>query len=117
LLVTVSMATHAPALTTEGLRSHVTRAIQHSTDLIADLQALTRAFEGLMPELSEATESERWVEITRLTALDATLPDRLVAVVETLADVLAGLTLSDGGQGWLDHQRARLDAGEDTTAA
>jgi hypothetical protein len=111
------MATQAPPITTEELRRHVTRAIQHSTDLIADLQALPRAFEGLVPELREATESERWAELTRITALDAALPDVLTAVVETLADVLAGLTSTDGGQGWLEHQRARLDAGEDATAA
>ena len=111
------MPTRAPALRTEELRSHVTRAIQHSTDLIADLQALARPFERLMPELREATESERWAEIARITALDAALPDTLAAVVETLADVLAGLASSDGGQGWLEHQRARLDAGEDATAA
>lgn len=93
------------------------RTIQHSTDLIADLQALARGFEGLVPELREATERERWVEVARITALDAALPDVLASVVETLADVLAGLTSSDGGQGWLEHQRARLDAGEDDTAA
>jgi hypothetical protein len=111
------MAAQAPLITTEELRRHVTRAIQHSTDLIADLQALAGAFEGLVPELREATESERWAELTRITALDAALPDVLTAVVETLADVLAGLTSTDGGQGWLEHQRARLDAGEDATAA
>jgi hypothetical protein len=111
------MATPAPVITTEELRRHVTRAIQHSTDMIADLQSLARAFEGLMPELRDATESERWAEVARIAALDAALPDVLAAVVESLADVLAGLTSSDGGQGWLEHQRARLDAGEDATAA
>jgi hypothetical protein len=111
------MAAQAPAITTEELRRHVTTAIQHSTDLIADLQALARAFEGLVPELRQATKSERWAEVTRIIALDPALPDALTTVVETLADVLAGLTSSDGGQGWLEHQRARLDAGEDVTAA
>jgi hypothetical protein len=111
------MATNAPPGTTEELRGHVTRAIRHSTELIADLQALARPFESLVPELSEATESERWLEVARITALDPTLPDQLAAVVEALADVLAGLTSSDGGHGWLEHQRARLDAGEDVTAA
>jgi hypothetical protein len=111
------MATSPAAITTDELRRDVTRAIQHTTELIADLQALARAFEALEPELREATESERWAEVTRITALDAALPDTLAAVVETLADVLAGLTSSDGGQGWLEHQRARLDAGEDAAAA
>jgi hypothetical protein len=111
------MATNAPPVTTEELRRQVIRAIQHSTDLIADLQALARPFESLLPELREATESERWLEVTRITALDPALPDQLAAVVETLADVLAGLTSSDGGQGWLEHQRARLDSGEDATGA
>jgi hypothetical protein len=111
------MAIQAPAVTTEELRRHVTRAIQHSTDLIVDLQALARGFQSIVPELRDATESDRWAEVTRIIALDAALPDMLAAVVETLADVLAGLTSSDGGRGWLEHQRARLDAGEDAAAA
>src|SRR5262249_42951443 len=119
-LVRRLLASHAMAASTsrtEELRRHVTSAIQHSTDLIADLQALAGALGGLGPELRAAPASERWAEVSRIAALAAALPDTLAAVVETLADVLAGLTSSDGGQGWLEHQRARLDAGEDVTAA
>ena len=50
-------------------------------------------------------------------ALDETTPERLEALVEALADVLAGLTSADNGAHWLAHQRARLAAGEDAAAA
>ena len=53
----------------------------------------------------------------KLAGLDTAVPEELAALVETLADVLAGLTSADGGDGWLAHQRARLQAGEDATAA
>jgi hypothetical protein len=111
------MMTSDPATRAEILRRHVMQAIQHGTDLIADLQTLARAFEVLVPELAEATERERWAEVSRLAGLDTAVPEELAALVETLADVLAGLTSADGGEGWLAHQRARLQAGEDATAA
>lgn len=107
----------AAAARAEVLRRHVTRATQHGTGLIADLKALAEAFEPLLPELADATEAERWGVIARLTGLDAALPEHLTALVETLADLLAGLTSEDGGEAWLEHRRARLDAGEDDTAA
>jgi hypothetical protein len=110
------MARHAP-ITTDLLRRQVTRAIEHSTDLIADLKALAGAFEALQPALAQATERERWAEVARLTGLDETAPERLETLVETLADVLAGATSADGGAAWLQHQHARLAAGDDATAA
>ncbi|HEX9818195.1 MAG TPA: hypothetical protein VGD07_01085 [Methylomirabilota bacterium] len=97
----------------ELLRRHVTRTTKHGTSLIADLQALAEAFELLLPELADATASERWVEVARMTGLDPAMPAHLADLVETLADVLAGLRSDDGGAAWLHHQRARLDAGED----
>jgi hypothetical protein len=36
--------------------------------------------------------------------------------VESLADVIAGLTPTDGGRAWLDHHVARLEAGEQDAA-
>ena len=48
---------------------------------------------------------------------DESTPERLEALVEALADVLAGLTSADSGAHWLAHQRARLAAGEDAAAA
>lgn len=110
------MARRAP-LTTDLLRAQVTRAIEHSTDLIADLKALAVAFEALQPQLAQATERERWREVARLTGLEETTPERLEALVEALADVLAGLTSADGGTAWLRRGHARLAAGEDVTAA
>jgi len=106
-----------PATQTEEIRDRVTRAIQRTTHLIADLKALADALAPLLPETADATEIERWTEVARVVGLDEHTLDHLEALVETLADVLAGLTSADGGAAWLHHQRARLAAGEDTTAA
>jgi hypothetical protein len=102
----------SPATRAEVVRGLATRASRHGTDLIADLQALAAAFVVVVPDLAEATEAERWVEFARITGLDPATPEHLAAVVETLADVLAGLTSDDGGAAWLRHQRERLDAGD-----
>ena len=107
-----STATHADAL-----RDQVARTIRRTTDLIADLKALAGGLETLLPEGAGRTESERWREVARLAGLDQTTPERLEALVEALADVLAGLTSADNGGHWLAHQRARLADGEDATAA
>jgi hypothetical protein len=111
------MATLTPAARLELLRRHVTEATRHGTALIADLQALAAAFVVLVPELEDATERGRWAEVARITGLDPACADDLATLVETLADVLAGLTTTDSGAAWLAHQRARLAEGEDATAA
>ena len=101
----------------DALREQVTRTIQRTTDLIRNLKALAGGLETLLPEGAGRTESERWREVARLAGLDETTPERLEALVEALADVLAGLTSADNGGHWLAHQRARLADGEDATAA
>jgi hypothetical protein len=111
------MATLTPAARLELLRRHAIEATRHGTALIADLQAFAAAFAVLVPELEDTTERERWAEVARITGLDPACTDDLAGLVETLADVLAGLTTTDGGAAWLAHQRARLAAGEDATAA
>jgi len=101
----------------DALREQVSRTIRRTTDLIADLKSLADGLATLLPADTERTESERWREVARLAALDETTPERLEALVEALADVLAGLTSADNGAHWLAHQRARLAAGEDAAAA
>jgi hypothetical protein len=101
----------------EPLRARITASIQHGTDLIAELQSLSERFSVLVPSLSELTHAERWAEVARLCTLDENMPDRLETLVENLADVLGGLTTTDGGRAWLDHQRTRLSAGDDSEAA
>ena len=102
---------------TEDARERVTRAIRRATELIADLKAVSDALASLVPETADATELERWAQIARLAGFEADALERLEAVVETLADVLAGLTSADRGAAWLQHQRARLEAGDDAAAA
>jgi hypothetical protein len=113
----MAIADDPPAHRVERLRRVLTRATKHGTSLIADLQLLAGAFQDLLPELAEATGSQRWAEVARVTGLDPAMPEHLTDLVEALADVLAGLGSDDGGQAWLQQQRARLDAGEDAAAA
>jgi hypothetical protein len=101
----------------EALREQVARAIKRTTDLIAELKTLADGLDTLLPATTNRTQTERWRDAARLAALDETTPERLEALVETLADVLAGLTSADNGAHWLAHQRARLADGEDSTAA
>ena len=101
----------------EALREQVSRTIQRTTNLIADLKALADGLETLLPEGPSRTAAERWHDVARLTALDEAMPERLEAIVEALADVLAGLTSADNGARWLAQQSERLAAGEDAAAA
>ena len=101
----------------EALRAQVSRVIQRTTDLIAELEALAERLATLLPDSPERTEPECWREVARLAGLDESAPERLAALVEALADVLAGLTSADNGAHWLARQRARLAAGDDIAAA
>jgi hypothetical protein len=98
--------------TLETLREQVTAAIQHGTDLIADLKTLAAGFESLVPEIAGMTEAERVAFFARLVGFEEGMPERLAALVESLADVLAGLTSSDGGEAWAEQQLTRLGSGE-----
>jgi hypothetical protein len=100
----------------DGVRAHVDRTIQHATDLLATLTSLDEALQGLIPSLAAMTEAEREAYVARLCGYDETLPERLRELVEALADVIAGLTPTDGGRAWLEHHRARLEAGEEDAA-
>jgi hypothetical protein len=110
------MSPRASAAQVDALRDEITQAIQHGTELIADLKAVTRSVEALLPDLDAVSETARWNEVARLTGLEPETPERLGAVVEALADLLADLTPADGGAAWLAHQQARLAAGEDAAA-
>ena len=102
----------------EALRQQVTRAIRRTTDLIADLKAVADGLETLLPDGPERTQTEGWLEAARVAGLDEHVLERLEALVEALADVLAGLTSDDNGARWLDQQLGRLATGdEDATAA
>jgi hypothetical protein len=97
----------------EGLRAQIASAMKHGTALIADLQAITDRFAVVLPSLGEQTERGRWKTVARLCAIEEKTPEQLEALVENLADVLAGLTTSDGGQAWVQHRQQTLDAGDE----
>ena len=101
----------------ERLRADITTATRHGTGLIADLNTVAERLAALVPELAECTGPERWPAVARFCNLDETMPDRLATLVESLADVLAGLTPSDGGDAWLEHRRAALAAGDEDDEA
>jgi hypothetical protein len=100
----------------EQLRKHVDRTIRHATDLLGALTSLDEALQVLMPSLADMTDAERAAFVARLCGYDEKLPERLRVLVESLADVIAGLTTSDGGQAWLAHHLARLEAGDEEAA-
>ncbi len=101
----------------EGLRAQITTAVQHGTDLLGDLKVLDDALQALLPSLGRLTEAERAAQVARLCGFDEALPARLRQLVESLADVLAGLTTADGGRAWLDHHLTRMQTGETDEAA
>jgi hypothetical protein len=101
----------------EGLRGHVTATIKDATHLLARLKSLDQAFQSLQPRLAAMTAGERDAYVARLCGYDEALPERLRDLVESLADVLAGLTTTDGGKAWLQHRTAQLEAGETAEAA
>ena len=100
-----------------ALREHVTATIERGTGLLGDLASLDVWLQVLMPTLARLSESERAAFVARLCGYDASLSDRLRQLIEGLADLLAGLTASDGGEAWVRQHVARLEAGEETEAA
>ena len=101
----------------EGLRLHVTTTVHHATNLLRDLSSLDEALQPIMPSLADMTNAEREAFVARLCGYDQALPQRLRDLVESLADVLAGLTSTDDGRAWLQHHLARLEDGEDVPGA
>ena len=101
----------------DRLRTRVTATIQRGADLLADLRAVDADLARLLPSLSKLPASEREQVVARLCGYDPDLPDRLRALVEGLADVVAGLTSTDGAAAWRRHQLERLGAGETEEAA
>src|SRR2546428_9941196 len=103
------MSKAVPATELKGLRMHVATTARAATDLLADLKMLDERFQPLLPSISRLTHEEREARVAELCGFDAALAVRLRELVEALADVLAGLTSSDGGQGWLQHRLGRLE--------
>ena len=100
----------------DRLRNHVEKTIRHATDLLGTLTSLDEALQMLLPSLGDMTAAERETYVAHLCGYDDALPERLRELIESLADVVAGLTPTDGGRAWLDHHLARLEAGEEDAA-
>jgi hypothetical protein len=96
----------------ERLRAQLTTTIQRGTDLIADLKSVDDWLQLVMPSLADMPNDERERYVARLCGYDEALPDKLRVLIESLADVLAGLTTADNGQAWLRHQLANLETGD-----
>lgn len=108
------MATNETDL--DPLRAQVTATIQRGSELLAHLKAVDAGLERLLPSLSKLPASEREQVVARLCGYDPDLPDRLRALVEGLADVVAGLTTTDGAAAWRRHHLERLGSGETEAA-
>ena len=100
----------------DRLRTHVDLTVRQATTLLGSLTSLDEALQVLLPSLAAMTQAEREAYVARLCGYDEMLPERLRDLVESLADVIAGLTVTDGGRAWLDHHLARLEAGDEEAA-
>ncbi len=101
----------------DRLRTQVTATIKHGTDLLADLQALDDGLAVVLPSLPELPASEREQLVAKVCGYDAALPERLRELIEGLADLVAGLTTTDGAAAWRRQHLERLGAGEAEEAA
>ena len=99
------------------LREQVSATIRRGTTLLSDLKSLDDWLQQLMPALSRLSGSEREAFVARLCGYDASLPEQLRQLIEGLADLVGGLTTSDGAQAWVRQHVTRLESGEDTEAA
>ena len=100
----------------DRLRDHVQATIQHATDLLSTLTSLDEVLQGHLPALARMTEAERETYVARFCGYDDALAQQLRDLVESLADMIAGLTPTDGGRAWLEHHLGRLEAGEEDAA-
>jgi hypothetical protein len=101
----------------DAFRSQLTDTIQHGTKLLADLTALSAAFPTLLPSLEDLPKSARATQVAVLCGFNPDLPTDLHQLVESLADVLAGLTAADGGEAWLRRQIDTLQTPGESSAA
>ena len=88
----------------DTLRTQLTDTIEHGTELLVGLKALNDSFPKLLPVLADLSESERATEIAVLCGFHPLLRTYLHQLIESLADVLGGLTAADGGEAWLRRQ-------------
>ena len=91
--------------------------IEHGTELLVDLKALNDSFPKLLPLLANLSERQRATEIAVLCGFNPGLPTDLHQLIESLADLLAGLTAADGGEAWRRRQIDALQAPGDSSAA
>lgn len=95
----------------------MTATIRRGTGLLSDLKSLDDGLQQLMPAISRLSESERETFVARLCGYDASLSEQIRQLIEGLADLVGGLTTSDGAQRWVRQHVTRLESGDDSEAA
>src|SRR4030095_5635462 len=100
----------------DAFRDQITDAIRHGTVLLADLKALNDSFPTLLPSLGDLPKSERATQVAVLCGFDPQLSADIREFIESLADVLGGLTAADGGEAWLRRHIDMLQTPGGTTA-
>jgi hypothetical protein len=101
----------------DRLRGRVTATIKRGTELLTDLKAVDDDIMILLPSLSKLPASEREQMVAKLCGYDPALPERVHELIEGLADLVAGLTTTDGAAAWRRQHLERLGAGEAEEAA
>jgi hypothetical protein len=103
--------------TLDTLRTQLTDTIEHGTELLVGLKALDDSFPKILPLLAVLSERERATEIAVLCGFHPLLRTYLHQLIESLADVLAGLTAADGGEAWLRRQIDTMQTPGEANAA
>ena len=101
----------------DAFRTQLSDTIEHGTELLVDLKALNDSFPKLLPLLANLSERQRATEIAVLCGFNPGLPTDLHQLIESLADVLGGLTAADGGEAWLRRQVDALQMPGESSAA
>jgi hypothetical protein len=101
----------------DAFSTQLSDTIEHGTELLVDLKALNDSFPKLLPLLANLSERQRATEIAVLCGFNPGLPTDLHQLIESLADVLGGLTAADGGEAWLRRQVDALQMPGESSAA
>ena len=100
-----------------AFRTQLSDTIEHGAELLVGLKTLNDAFPTLLPPLEILPARERAKQVAVLCGFSPDLPADLHQLIESLADILGGLTAADGGEAWLRRQIDAPQAPGDSSAA